>query len=285
MNEPLPPLEHRIAVDDGVRLLVVEHKADSPCLRFPVVFVPGWVSHRSVWNELIGSLAGAARILHVEGRDKESADLSAARAADMSVARQARDLAAVVAALGLEAGRFHLVGSSTGSNVILDYLLSAPGAGAPPAAAAAVLMIPVHHFPIPLWARPLLWLPHHVITALKPAIKHYIRLALVDRSGRRTMLGYNFASIDRLEPRRTRLTARALLGYTLPRDLSRIRVPTLVAAARADPMHRGEVADAIAASVPSCELLDVGESGRVHSSWMAGRLLDFLGRAERAPGV
>jgi pimeloyl-ACP methyl ester carboxylesterase len=273
--------EHRVRVDDGVRLLVLEHRAAQPHLRLPVVFLPGWVSHRTVWREFVARLACSATVFHVEGRDKDSAEIGSAPHPDMSIGRQAVDLACVVGDLGLGAGLFHLVGSSTGSAVILDYLICRRG---PPRPAAAALMLPVGRFPIPAWAQPLLLLPHHVIAALKPAIKTYVRLALSDRRGPRTMLGYNFASIDRMEPRRTRLAARALLRYRLPApgDLARVRVPTLVAEAGADRMHRSEVAAALSAGIASSQRVDVEESGRVHSAWMAELLLGFFARCEGA---
>ncbi len=274
-------------MDDGVGLLVTEHRTAAPLLRLPVVFLPGWVSHRSGWNDLVGRLARSAAVFYVESRDKESADLGLTgspdgrgrpRNPDMGVGRQARDLAAVVRALGLGERGFFLVGSSTGSNVILEYLAGE----AAPRPAAAALMIPVRRFPIPGWAQPLLWLPHPLISALKPAIKAYISAALSDRSGERTMLRYNYDSIDRLEPRRTRLAARALLDYELPADLSRVAQPILVAAASADRMHRSDVAEEIASQVASCERIDVGESGRVHSAWMAEQLIAFLSRHQQA---
>ncbi len=275
----------RVSVDDGATLLVVEQVAARPSLRLPIVLVPGWLSLRSTWAEFSGRLVRSATVYHIEARDKASATLppGAIRDESMGVTRQARDLADVIEALGLGPRRFHLIGSSTGSNVILDYLgIAARANPGPPLPAGAVLMIPNRRFPIPGWARPLLRLPHEAVTALKPVIRLYIRLVLSDRAGERAMMRDVFASLDFLEPRRTRLVARALIGYAFPSPskLSGIAVPTLVATASLDRMHDDTIAAEIASRVGPCEQIDVGESGNVHSTRMADRAIEFLARHE-----
>ncbi len=274
-----------MTIDDGVTLLVIERVAARPSLRLPIVLLPGWLSLRSTWAEFSGRLVRSASVYHIEARDKASATLPRGTIRDesMGVARQALDLGNVIEALGLGPRGFHLVGSSTGSNVILDYLgIAARSKHGPPLPAAAVLMIPNRLFPIPGWARPLLWLPHQAVTALKPVIRLYIRLVLSDRAGERTMMRDVFASLDSLEPRRTRLVARALIGYAFPSpsELSGIAVPTLVATASLDRMHDDTIAAEIASRIGPCEQIDVGESGNVHSTRMADQAIEFLARHE-----
>ena len=70
MDATLRPLERRIRVDDGVGLLVMEHRPPRPHPLLPVVFVPGWGSHRSGWTDLVATLARSTTVFHVEGRDK-----------------------------------------------------------------------------------------------------------------------------------------------------------------------------------------------------------------------
>ena len=99
------------------------------------------------------------------------------------------------------------------------------------------------------------------------------------------MLDYNYYSIDNLEPRRTMATARALARYRFPSCLESFDVPCLLAQAPQDRMHDADLADELARVIPDAELLDVPESGYVHSAEMGHTLLEFFKKhaAERSP--
>lgn len=271
----------RLPGTDGVELQVLHYprpeeearsRPVSPqILPDPIVFVPGWISDPGIWKRLIGGLVREAELFHVQPRDKPSATLP--RRCGFSMARHAADLEAVLETLGLRTQRFHLVGSSTGANIILEHQVRY--ARTP---AAAALMLPMRRYRFPLWGRPFLYLPWQLYGLLKPAIRLHLRLFESDRGGDREMLEANYYSMERIEPRRAQLSARALQRYSFPEAACGIQPPVLVAGASLDRMHDPTLASGLARALPKGHYLEVGESGRIHSAWMAERLLSFFRR-------
>ena len=266
----LKATEHLLDAGRGVRLRVIEYAGpERPTLAHPVVFIAGWVSHLDGWTGLIEGIACQGKLFYVETRDKPSAELSGEPC--FAIAEQARDLAAVLRALALPEGRFYTAASSTGANILLQYLLN--GRHAPKAAA---LMIPMRRFRFPAGGFPYLYLPHKIFYGIKPLIKAYIKHFRSDPSGERKMLDYNYYAIDRLEPRRTQRAARDLMAYRFPDRLETIRTPCIIVKAGRDKMHGGDVADDMAARIAVSRLCHVPESGFVHTESMAEILVQYF---------
>jgi pimeloyl-ACP methyl ester carboxylesterase len=183
----------------------------------------------------------------------------------------ASDLQAVLRALALETREFLVVGSSTGSNIVIEHLVRG---GRTPAALA--LMLPMRRYVFPLWGVPFLYLPHRLFSILKPAIKLHLRLFESDRSADRSMLTRNYYSLERLEPARAQLSARALRRYRFPGELQRLSMPTLIAGAKLDRMHEPGLAQELARRLPQGRALDMGVSGMAHTRWMGRQILEFF---------
>ena len=269
------PAERLIEASPGIRLRVLEWP-DPPAgasLELPVLFLPGWISHLDGWTGLISGLTAVCKLYCLETRDKASAGL--AGRVSFAIQEQATDLEPVARALGLAPRRFHVAGSSTGANILLHYLLSGRH---PPRSAA--LMLPMRAYRFPARGIPYLYVPHQVGHLLRPLIKAYIRRFRSDPSGRRSMLEYNFHSIDQMDLRRAQRSARDLQRYRFPAPVPRVDARCLVVRAPRDRMHAADVAEELAVSL-GAELRDVGESGMVHSAAMAGELETFFARREQ----
>ena len=233
------------------------------------MFLPGWISHEDIWRELIDELSTAAPVYHLEPRDKPSAILP--NRCGFTMGDHARDLQQVLSSLRLSDGEFFMVGSSTGSNIIIEHLTR--GGIAP---AALALMLPMRRYVFPAWGFPFMFLPYQLYHVLKPAIRLHLRLCESDRSTDRTMLERNYYSLERLEPKRAQRSARALRLYRFPEDLSRISMPALVVGADRDRMHEPGLAAEMARSLPRGVELEMGVSGRAHTAWMAKKILEFF---------
>jgi pimeloyl-ACP methyl ester carboxylesterase len=117
-------LKHDIrfcTTSDGVRIAYETHGQG-----YPLVIVPGWISHL----ELDEFLAGPAveywsRDMTVIRYDKRGTGLSDRDVRDMSFDARVKDLEAVVDALGLE--RFAIDGVSEGGPIAVTYAANNPG--------------------------------------------------------------------------------------------------------------------------------------------------------------
>jgi class 3 adenylate cyclase/pimeloyl-ACP methyl ester carboxylesterase len=116
-------LKHDIrfcTTSDGVRIAYATYGSG-----YPLVWVPGWISHLEIDEFLTGGFIEQwARFLRVVRYDKRGTGLSDRHQADMSVEARTRDLEAVVDALALE--RFVLNGISEGGPIALNYAAKHP---------------------------------------------------------------------------------------------------------------------------------------------------------------
>jgi len=105
---------------DGVRIAYASYGSG-----YPLVWVPGWISHLELDEFLAGQyIEYWSPKLRLVRYDKRGTGLSDRHQADMSVEARTRDLEAVVDALGLE--RFALQGVSEGGPIALNYAASHP---------------------------------------------------------------------------------------------------------------------------------------------------------------
>jgi pimeloyl-ACP methyl ester carboxylesterase len=154
----------RVRVGDA-EVRVIHCGAAEPALR-PIVLVPGFGVIPEGFQDFYASVHGQAELYYVETREKASSRLD--RHADMSVARMARDLAEVLAALGLGPGRdFVLAAVCWGATIVLEGMRT--GVVRAPTVLACD---PMHALWFPRWL--LRWvsplLPVSAVTALRPLV-------------------------------------------------------------------------------------------------------------------
>ena len=118
------PLKHDIrfcTTSDGVRIAYETHGQG-----YPLVIVPGWISHLELDEFLAGPVVEYwSRDMTVIRYDKRGTGLSDRDVRDMSFDARVKDLEAVVDALGLE--RFAIDGVSEGGPIAVTYAANNPG--------------------------------------------------------------------------------------------------------------------------------------------------------------
>ncbi|MGD9254027.1 MAG: hypothetical protein PVG92_08850, partial [Holophagae bacterium] len=163
----------RLAVEEGVRLLLMRWQPADCGQSPPILFVAGWISLVTGWRPLLEVLVRRQPVFYLETREKRSAEIDERlmRPESFTIGRLADDLVEAAARLGLDDRRTVLFGSSMGSNAILEALKRDRLT-----AGAAFVVGPNSEFRFPWWG-PLAvrtispWLIEH----LKPFVLWYLR--------------------------------------------------------------------------------------------------------------
>ncbi len=233
MGEPGVSFRERwLEVAEGVHLRVLTWTPARE-RRPPLLVVPGWISGIESWRELLREVLPSRRVVYVETREKPSARLERRLGAgDLGIEAAAADLRSVVEALGLAPEGATAVGSSLGATALLQAMKND---GLP--VAGAFLIGPNARFRIPPWARPALFLPSRVYRAARHAAIWYLARFRVDSRREPEQMERYRRALLAAEPRRLKLSARALARYTVWPGLETVRRPVAVAWAPTDSLH------------------------------------------------
>ena len=134
-------------------------------------------------------------------------------------------------------------------------------------------MAPNERFKFPLWARILIKLPFPSFS-----LKWLINTAIwgverrVKEEGqkiryRRTLLSQNFERI--------RLSARYLMGYSLPDELAEIKIPCAIITADSDKLHGLEDIKSIIDRIPNAKMIRVPSNQYAHEPDVLREIEEF----------
>lgn len=264
--------ERWIAVQDGVELKVMEWwppQADRP----PLHFVAGWVSVVEGWRPLLEVLVARRPVVYVETREKRSARIERSRLRPESfvVPRLAQDLVAVAEELDVDPETAVWFGSSMGANALLEGLKR----GRLPAR-AAFLIGPNALFRFPWWSGPVLRLPASSYSVAKHFAIWYLRRFRVDAAREPDQMRRYERTLNAADPVRLKLSARAVLGYSVWPGLSSVAVPVAVAYAGSDRLHGEAEARSIAAAMPLGLAVECPSNTYMHRADVARDIDEFI---------
>ena len=223
----------------------------------PIVMVPGWGSVFEGWRPLLTEWVGKREIIYIETREKSSAIFTnKMKEKDFHMDQFVNDIAEIIKFLNLR-NKFDLFSSSLGSTILIDGLQREAFT-----ARSSIFIAPNQNFKFPLWAKILIKLPLPKFT-----LKWLIKMAIwaverkVKEEGqkiryRRTLLSQNFERI--------RLSARSLIKYSLPQDLSKINIPCAIMAADSDKLHGLMDVENIANRIPNSETMMIPSNQYSH---------------------
>tara|TARA_X000000368_G_scaffold404765_1_gene381201 strand:- start:61 stop:909 length:849 start_codon:yes stop_codon:yes gene_type:complete len=258
-----------VEASEGFSLRVLEWVPDYPTEEGTVVFVPGWGSVFEGWRPLIEEWARHRRIVYIETREKGSSKIERrVSKSDFTIECLSSDIIAVLASMGIESGEVDWFSSSLGSTVLIDSFQMGRLSGR-----SSILLAPNLDFKFPIWARLLMWAP-----LPKWTYSRMMRVAMwavdkkVKEEGqkvryRRAMLSQNLE--------RMLLSARFLMGYSIPEDLSSIRVPCAVMTASSDKLHRMEKILDIVQRIPGAEMIEVPSNQYAHEADVLTEIREF----------
>lgn len=226
----------------------------------PIVMVPGWGSVYQGWKPLITEWVRRRRVIYIETREKGSARFEGSRVSveDFSIENFSQDIVEVLAHYNLK-NEFHLFSSSLGSTLLIDALQKQVLD-----AKSSLFVAPNKNFKFPLWARIMIKMPLPIFT-LK-VMRNIAVWALerkVKEEGQRIRYRRAMMAQDLV---RCRLSARSLMPYSLPDDLSSIRVPCGVIAAQSDKLHRMDSVKNIVERIPGAAMIEVPSNQYAHEA-------------------
>jgi len=271
--------EHRVKVEEGVSLRVLEWCPDDATGADPVYFVAGWISLVRGWQPLLEMMVPRRRVVYVETREKCSAEIDprCVRVENFTISRLADDLSVVAEHFGLDDGSAVLFGSSMGSNAILEVLK-----GDRLRARGAFLIGPNAEFRFPAWGRiAVRVIPAAVIRRLKGFVIWYLRRFRVNARDDPEQMARYVRTVRAADPLRLKLSALAVLDYSALPGLETISTPVAVAYAASDVLHGEEEARRIVNAMPHGQAICCPSNTYMHTA----AVIEDLDRFESAVSI
>lgn len=291
--------ERQLTLSDGVRLKLIDfiptaanssvnplnplnpsnpsNPMDSKDTR-PLLFVAGWISLIDGWKDFLPVFTANRRVVYVETREKQSAELPSDRPATKQPAirfdmdRMVQDLQEVVADQGWEEQDYDLVGSSLGATAIAEYLAETNPAVIKPHRAA--LIAPNADFPFPKWSLPIMrYAPLGLWAVLKPVAKWYLRNFRVEEPEQAAKYE---KTLDSADIHRLKRNAITLIDYKIWPKLPLVTTPTLVIGASADKLHGLENIQRMGQEIPNGTTETLSSNKATHSAECAVLIQSYL---------
>jgi pimeloyl-ACP methyl ester carboxylesterase len=221
----------------------------------PVVFVPGWGAEFETFEGLHESLSEDVMFRLFETREKRSSELT--RDASFSMRQFARDLSAVISALGLAGEEYVLAGTCFGAAVCIEALarrLVHP--------TVTLLFDPMPRMWVPAWVLGLVGptLPVSFIRTVRP----FVRSMLLHGMNEQKQRERSRRIIDGADLWKWKRGSYALRDWSAYDATDRIHAPVHVYNGSSDRFHSASQYPAVAAAIPGAYFLgfEFGESDR-----------------------
>ncbi len=265
--------EQEFPVQQGVKVRVMEWRPKVDSGVPPIVFVAGWVSVIEGWRPLLEVLVPGRRLVYIETREKRSAEIAPRqlKVPNFTVARLAEDLCRISEGLGLDDCGAVWFGSSMGSNAIIEAF---KGNRLP--ARGAFLVGPNAGFRVPWWSRPLLHLPAVAYHPAKRFVLWYIRRFRVNVEEDPEQMRRYVRTLNAADPVRLKLSARAVIDYSVWPGLESVGVPVAIAFAASDTLHGEDEARAIVDKLPLGRAVECPSNTYMHRADVAKELDEFI---------
>jgi pimeloyl-ACP methyl ester carboxylesterase len=213
-------------------------------------------------------------VVYLETREKRSAMIEdrLMQPENFSISCLAGDVITVAEKLGLAGGNAILFGSSMGSNAILEALKFDRLR-----ARAAFLVGPNAEFSFPWWGpMAVRILPPTVIQGLKKFVIWYLRRFRVNAHDDPAQMARYVRTIGEADAKRLKLSALAVLGYSVMPGLETISTPVAVACAASDSLHSEDEVRRIVDAMPRGTLVSCPSNTYMHVAAVAEDLKRFL---------
>ena len=262
--------EHWIEVESGVsiRVLVWNEEGVEPDSG-TVVMVPGWGSLFEGWRPLVTEWVKSRHLIYIETREKASSKFERRISKDdFSIERHSKDIATVLEALDVDQENIDWYSSSLGSTLLIDAFEKGDLGGR-----SSVLLAPNPDFKFPLWSRMIIYSPLPMVAFRK--MVGFVAWVVNRRTKEEGQKVRYRRALLAQDVQRMLLSARWNLGYSLPRDLSKIEVPCAVMTAASDTLHDFDKVERIADSIPDCRMIKVPSNQYAHEPDVLSEIGDF----------
>jgi pimeloyl-ACP methyl ester carboxylesterase len=268
---PVPDRERLIATTDSVQVRVLEFHCRSRSAAPPILFVPGFLSFIESWALVVTELRHQFDVHYLESREKRSSIVR--RDSRFRSAELVADFLAVVRALELSEGGFHIVASCGGAATVLEAY---PALEVHPC--KMVWVAPSLRAVVPWIVVPLSMILRGPLYGVLQRIAIAWYRTFLNPPTRDAFQHSRFMDVVmRADPFKATRSARDLYGLDLdPAGARAIDVPVLVLAASQDQSHRYADSIRLARLVPAAQFEDLGLFWRTHAPAAGRAMTRFL---------
>jgi pimeloyl-ACP methyl ester carboxylesterase len=234
-----------------------------------IVFVAGWISSVSSWQNVLRKITERHRVFYIETREKISSVVKGKAKYSVDVIGQ--DIVRVISLFNLKPDTFVLIGSSLGATAILDvhHLMEKP--------LCMVLVGPNAVFRVPrIWKAIIIPLWPRLFLLIKPLVKWYLKQFRLDVESDKKQFEKYCQALDSADPWKLRKAVMALWNYEVWPRLKHILTPTLIVSASKDKLHEPEHLKKMAALLKTAEYVDLETNEATHSAAMVKAMEDFI---------
>ena len=250
-----------------LRFSIDEHRGQAA----GIVFVPGWASTPYTWRYFLPPLVATTPVSYVETREKSSSRLTNPR--QQSVTDQVDDIRRAIEASAIE--RPVIVGASTGANLVLELLLTAPNC-----CQAFALLAPHLDVPVPSWLSLFARLPDPMTAPMKKLAVLTLKLHRPRRFEEDQYEGL-VAAASSAQLRKLGASAAAWAGHQVRLPALNREISGVVVGSASDSFHNRDGAQEIARRMaPTTSYFEVANFTALHASSTATLIArEFLGLA------
>lgn len=258
-------------MEEGVRLTAYEWQPGTGAV--PLVFVAGWISIIDGWRPLLEVLVRERPVYYLETREKRSAIFDRRRLGpgDFTIPKLGDDLVTVCDRLEIDPERRVFFASSMGSNAVLEAFKHDRLAGR-----GAFLVGPNAEFRFPGWGKVLTYMPSFAYHLARPFMLWYLERFRVNAKEDPEQMARYRRTLKAAHPGRLKLSARAVLGYSLFPDLETVTPPVAIASAPSDTLHEGHDVRRIVDALPRGRAVECPSNTYMHTAAVAADLNRFI---------
>jgi len=242
---------------NGVSLHVTIFTPPEPGNFPPVIMVPGLLSVKDNFSNLLPGLTRYFTVYYLETREKISSICP--EGSVFSIQNMADDLNEALTQLGLHKQKYLILGFSMGATVVMESLSA--GTGLP---AGIVLVGPSSSFDFPVWSLRLAKVAAPFYPVIKPLLKVYIKNFRMNHQDDPEMYSIQSRVLDSADPEKLCATIQEIASFSLWEHLPVIHCPLIIIGASKDIFHRQDDALRLSKLFRNSVYIDLETNQRSH---------------------
>ncbi|MGD9900679.1 MAG: alpha/beta fold hydrolase [Calditrichaceae bacterium] len=262
--------DEMIDVSKNVSLRVITftppHKTSNPS----VVFVAGWVSQISAWQEVLLEMTREFNVYYVETREKISSRVQGN--VGYGVEEMGQDIVTLIEHFNLKDGEYLFFGSSLGATTILDscrLLKTDP--------LCLVLVGPNAEFRVPktwIFLVTIFYPPMYKL--IKPTVLWYLKNFRLNVKHDRAQFEKYSTALDAADPWKLKKAVLSLAKYKIWDFLENVKFPALIIGASKDKLHEPENLKKIVRGLNNSNYLDMETNNNTHTKAVVSEMKKYL---------
>ena len=262
--------DNLVEINEQVTLRLVSFENPANEKTPAILFVAGWVSQISAWQEVLIELTKNYDVHYLETREKISSQNKGR--VEYGVEDIASDIVTVIRKSGFSDDRYCIMGSSLGATAIVNSCLSL---SLKPL--AIILIAPNAVFRVPAFWMPVIYAFHpRFYFLLKPVIKWYLKNFRLSYKSDPQQYEKYCTALDAADPWKLKKGILRLRRYKIWDILPQVNYPALIIGASKDALHEPENLKKMASMMPKATYLDLETNKNTHSKLMVDSAHHFI---------